>query len=85
VQVTTLHQGNARYGGRGGTNEYINLTVFSWSHRERERECGGGVTTFVYVDPLNPGERASLHHSIGHTDGVDPVHYTLKEEQNTTY
>lgn len=58
-------------------------SVFSWSHGARE--CGGGVTTFVYVDPLNPGERASLHHSVGHTDGVDPVHYTLKEEQNTTY
>lgn len=34
--------------------------------------------TFVDVNPLDPGERTSLHHRIGNTDSVYPVHHSLE-------
>lgn len=30
------------------------------------------------MNSLDPGERASLHYGIRNTDGVYPVHYSLK-------
>lgn len=37
------------------------------------------------VYPLNPRERASLHYCIRNTDGVYPVHYSLKTNKKNSY
>lgn len=33
------------------------------------------------VNSLHPGERAGLHHRVGHADGVQFVHYSLRSRE----
>lgn len=42
-------------------------------------------TTFVSVNSLCPRKRAGFHHCIGHADGVQLVHYTLKKNKKRYY